>query len=93
VVDCTVGIEKLNESTISIFPNPASSTFTIDMKTNALGVQIYNANATLVLEEKYIADTNNSSTKTLYLSNFSKGVYFVKVITTKGVALKKLIIE
>lgn len=93
VVDCTVDIGEQKKNSFNMFPNPASSYFTISFESAISTVQIFNTNATLLLEEKYFTDANNHNTKTLYLSNFSKGIYFVKVISKQGVALKKLIIE
>jgi hypothetical protein len=96
VVDCTVGVaDNALNNKITLYPNPANQMVSINIEDALLSVdlkiEVYNTAAQLVLTEKYVANTTN--TKTLYLNSFSKGIYLLKVITEKGLAYKKLIVE
>lgn len=99
VVDCTVGLaDNVLENKIKIYPNPATQMVTINIDdallSSDLKIEVYNTAAQLVLTEKYVASATNAlNTKTLYLNSFSKGIYLLKVITEKGLAYKKLIVE
>lgn len=84
----TTGIQKANSTELKLMPNPASDKITfeglIDTKIN---VEIVNVIGQSVLK------TNLEGRKTLDISSFEKGAYFVKFNTTEGVITKKFIKE
>ncbi|WP_169301417.1 T9SS type A sorting domain-containing protein [Pontimicrobium aquaticum] len=73
-------------SKFSLEPNPAKTHFNIHLKDNIelIKANIYNNLGQLVKED------NKENIK---VSSFSKGIYFVEIITNKGKASKKIIIE
>ncbi len=91
VVDCgPVGINEIdNNNTISIYPNPANDFMTISLvaeSADATTIYIVNAIGEIVLAEKAM-----SSNTTLNTSNLTNGIYFIKVESKNGSAIKKFI--
>ncbi len=89
---CTDGIAFINDSNWNIFPNPASSAFTI--QTNGL----FNAQSSII-----ITDVNGSTFYTTQInaqqnqilintSNFAAGMYMATIITNNGVYSKPFVI-
>jgi hypothetical protein len=69
----------------SIYPNPTSNNFTIEIENDIKSVEIYS------LQGQKIKTTSN---KTIDVSNLSKGVYFVKIEdVNNAVATQKLMVE
>jgi len=81
---------KLNSApllTASIYPNPSSSTFTIE-RNKITQIDIYNQGGKIVFTKKY---THPKNSIIIVLDDYSKGVYFIKITTTEGVLTKKVI--
>jgi hypothetical protein len=83
-----VGVNELQESNFfSIYPNPNNGSFTIDIENlNEANLVIYNLSGQIVLQKKL---TQNLTS--IDLTMFSKGMYFVKVNTEKGIVIKKIV--
>ncbi|NHZ86345.1 MAG: T9SS type A sorting domain-containing protein [Planctomycetia bacterium] len=75
--------ETLN-STISIYPNPTSNTFIIDVNNDVLkNVIIYNYLGQLIKE---------TTSSKIDISNIANGIYFVKIVTQNDkITIKKMI--
>lgn len=87
VYDLSSVLSRKNKSitNFKIYPNPASKKIILDLNNSTLkGVSIFNNLGQLV---------KVSATKTINISNLSKGIYFIEVKTNKGKAIKKLIKE
>ncbi|MFI5163981.1 MAG: T9SS type A sorting domain-containing protein [Bacteroidia bacterium] len=84
------GIESYqNKFSVEVYPNPTSGKFTI--KSDALqitNVEIYN-----VLGEKIYSSTQQISNSVIDISFQPSGVYFLKLETDKGIAVKKILKE
>lgn len=81
----TLGTNSFNlESSISIFPNPASDVLTIEMPSSTIlqKVSLYNT-----LGQKSLESINSK----INLSSLSKGIYVVMLETNEGTFHKKLI--
>jgi photosystem II stability/assembly factor-like uncharacterized protein len=92
VTSVNINEHSMSNSNIVIFPNPADEYITIisdEIQTNQMIVEIYNANGKLMLSNKY----KQSNSEKISLSEFAKGIYFVKLIADKEILLQKLIIE
>ncbi|GBU07759.1 hypothetical protein AwDysgo_10900 [Bacteroidales bacterium] len=75
------GINSINADNIKLYPNPASDYLSIDGEfTNATLVSV---NGQIVLK---------SSKSTIPLQNVNAGIYFVKIETTEGLIVKKIVI-
>lgn len=85
-------IDNNLESTISIFPNPASDNFTVaDLNSKQENAKIQITG----IDGKIICETNFRSMITLPVNNFESGIYFVKIIRENDLksTTKKLIIS
>jgi hypothetical protein len=83
VVDNSLGTEEYLAEDITLYPNPTSGFLLI--KTDTLQqVEIYNISGILI-------ETTNK--KEIDLSQHSKGIYLLKIITNKGVTVKKIVLK
>lgn len=79
--------EKFNSQNLkaTIYPNPASTNFTIEMENEVKSVEIYSIQGQKVLTSK---------AKNVNVSNLSKGMYLVRIEDTNNtIATQKLIIK
>lgn len=88
------GVLSISDNTllngISIFPNPAESIFNLNRNTTeALGLKIYDLSGKEVFNKKNMNQTNFS----IDLSNYSKGIYILKINSDNRSATKKLILK
>lgn len=85
--DFTASIEDIAISkAISVFPNPVAESLFINLKTSLeiTAIEVYNAMGKSV---KKI----NGSASDIDVGNLSNGVYFVKITTSKGVGVKRIL--
>jgi hypothetical protein len=82
------GINELSDPlNISVYPNPSSDKITI-LASQKSEIEILNIQGQII--GKITANENH---KTIDVSGFSNGMYFVKIITVEGIAVKKFIKE
>ncbi len=87
-VNVYVGINEISDNQISISPNPTTGIVNINLKASErpLSVEITNTTG------KIIEQNNSNSTLQIFdLSNYSNGVYFIKIQTENGVYTEKII--
>ena len=77
---------------IKVYPNPTSGKFTIqninyNNSTNNL-LSIYSANGQLIYNQ--LMQGKNTE---INLENYSKGIYFVKILSDLGVAIEKIVVD
>lgn len=77
-------VNQFEKSTLSIYPNPAQSIFTIDTDKPIEQIKIYNYSGALI---KSILSPN----KTINIENLDKGIYILEVQTGGIVSKQKLI--
>jgi hypothetical protein len=86
------GINELSKPlNISVYPNPALNTITIDagnLQSSIYDLRIYDAVCNLILEKNL---TNNRTN--LDISTFSSGLYLIEVRSEKGVSVEKFVKE
>ncbi len=86
----SVGIENSNnKSSISIFPNPTKGIINVSGE-NIINIEVMTIQGQLINEYK---NSNNSKDIVIDLSSNSYGVYLLKIITTDGFLLEKVILE
>ena len=78
----TVGIVELSASTINIYPNPAQHTLYIQSSETIEQVNIYDISSRMLLQ------TNSQS---IDISHLANGIYLVKVKTTAGESVNKIV--
>ncbi len=70
----------INEATfspvISVYPNPTEGVFNVDFK-NATSIKVINTLGSVIYEEK--VEQLTEGTKSIDLSNFTNGIYFINV--------------
>ena len=85
----TQGIEDVDNAAITLYPNPASSTVTIEaMNSEQLTVNIVDMNGRQV----YSGNTANGSL-TVDVSGMAQGAYFVRITGERVNAIRKLIVR
>ena len=82
-----VGITNIDDNNIKIYPNPTNGKFSIEGN-NIQKIEIKDVNGGTV---KAIATTKKHIE--IDLSQQPKGIYMIKVLTNKGVAIKKVVLE
>jgi len=73
-------------SQFNLYPNPVKEHFTIKLQ---LGLELQKVNIYNSLGQFISATTKHSISTT----NISQGFYFVEIITNKGKATKKIVVE
>ena len=87
LVQCEVGIENYDlQNNMSIYPNPSNGLFVIAGSAKQSLVEVFN----VIGENIYSAKSNSNKTE-VNLSRQEAGVYFVKVKTADGIAVKKIV--
>ena len=79
-----VGIDAVDGSTVTLYPNPAATTVTISGVDGQANVSVIDLNGCEVLR---------TTATTIDISALAKGAYFVRVVTAKGTAVRKLIVK
>ncbi|MDL2262696.1 T9SS type A sorting domain-containing protein [Bacteroidales bacterium OttesenSCG-928-I21] len=77
VVRSTVGVDIIENSNISVYPNPAKDLLNINLESlnGKLSVSIYNMQGQVCYEQA----VQGSSIQTISLAGLSKGIYFVRI--------------
>jgi hypothetical protein len=76
ILDSTVGIEEFTSTRIALYPNPASTSITLQVNTSLLGEEyvVFDAIGKVIYKNR-IQSTN----ELIQLENFNNGNYFIKV--------------
>jgi len=92
---CT-GVEEISENTrIQVYPNPNNGSFTIKLNLNsseAVDIRIFSALNEIVFEENNVS-TGNDYTKSVNLSEYASGIYYLQITGEKSSWVKKIIIQ
>lgn len=80
----------LNNENISLFPNPSSGFFRIELFNvqENFSVKMYDVNGKLVFEK-----TNNSTITDIDATGFANGMYFVTILTDSGIQFLKKVVK
>lgn len=86
ILDSTVGIEEFTSTRISLYPNPASTSITLQVNTSLLGEEyvVFDAIGKVIYKNK-IQSTN----ELIQLEYFNNGNYFIKV----NEVVKRFVVE
>ena len=82
-----VGIDEAEVSNVSLFPNPATSTFTVSA-TSMKEATVIDLNGRTVMTQR-TAD----GTATFDVSTLAKGTYFVRIVGEQATAVRKLVVK
>jgi hypothetical protein len=77
-----------NDASISVYPNPTNGIVTINCNNSIKSIQLYDVQGRLL-------QTNlvNENETTIDVSTKSKGVYFLKILSDKGMKVEKIVRE
>jgi hypothetical protein len=77
-----------NDASISVYPNPTNGIVTVNCNNSIKSVQLYDVQGRLL-------QTNlvNENETTIDVSTKSKGVYFLKILSDKGMKVEKIVRE
>lgn len=84
--------KNILEKNIKIYPNPASENITIDLgesNSKAINIDMIDSIGKIIFSENY----TNQNKVSVNLSQFSKGVYFVKITNDDKQQIEKLIVR
>ncbi|MCL5127347.1 discoidin domain-containing protein [Algibacter sp. L4_22] len=84
---CTLGIESVNITAYSVFPNPTQNSWTIKTKSeNISSIKVFD-----VLGKNVLSVAPNTTEATINGSNLKTGLYFAIIKTVKGTSSLKLL--
>ncbi|MDD5570394.1 MAG: PKD domain-containing protein [Bacteroidales bacterium] len=90
-----VGVnEKDKFSGFKLFPNPTTGEFTLNFNSpqnDNITLDVFDINNKLIYSEKF--QTKRETSRNYDFSSFSKGVYFLRVVTNQKVYNEKLVID
>ena len=82
-----VGIQKIETSSISIWPNPVQKELHVSASLNIDEIQIFDITGKLIFN----LNKNQRMEALIDMSEFDNGIYFVQVTTSKGIEMKKIL--
>lgn len=82
----TVGLNEIEQSELSVYPNPAINNLNIHVSSN-LKIRSYQIRNQL----GQVIHSGNQMHKSISVAHLTPGVYFVEMYTSKGVAVRKFI--
>ena len=85
----TAGIGRTTDTSIQVFPNPASGFINVTGVSTLESVMLTDLNARTLSQTSFIG---NNLTQQVSLSNLSSGIYFVTVTSNAGAKTEKLIV-
>jgi hypothetical protein len=77
---------------VIVYPNPSQGIFKLDLKSQVNSITVANSLGAIVYKES-IDETNTETTKTIDLTSFSNGVYFINVADDKGSSSYKVVLD
>ncbi len=88
----TVVKNVTQESTFTVYPNPATNKISIENKSNQQGkttLCIFNMNGAVLQQDKF----QSQNLIEMDVSAISKGIYLLQIQTNKGIETKKLVVQ
>lgn len=77
---------------VSIYPNPTNGVFNIDLKNEVKNIKVINILGKVIYNEN-VSTTAIGTTKTVDLTDFANGIYFVNISNAYGTSNYKLILN
>ena len=87
-------IEKITQDLL-VYPNPNFGIFTLEfnnLNSENIEISIYNSINSLIYMER-ISNINTENSKTFDISNYSKGIYIIRIVTDDYDIFKKIILH
>lgn len=91
IIDCTVGLEEMNELNIQILPNPATSQIKISLpNSNAFDLEVYDITGKLVYKNHEQPDDDHVLISTI---DFADGFYMLRYVQGVSSGSSKFVIQ
>jgi len=85
-LNCSVGLEEENNQAFSLFPNPISTQLNLSTeKTNQSNYIISDVSGRILRTGNFVQNT------TINVNDFSRGTYFIRLLSEEGISNKKFI--
>jgi len=84
-VTVAAGIESINNENITIYPVPAKDIVNIRMKSVINQVEVISVTGQVISKVSF-----NHNEATLSTADFANGIYFIRIKTANGIAMKKI---
>jgi beta-glucanase (GH16 family) len=87
------GIHDLQLSNVNVYPNPIKEIVTIDFSNSAnkmINIELINMSGQVLYRENF---ENTKSTKTIDLSSYSNGIYFMLLKSNDSFIKRKIVVE
>ncbi|MCK4288607.1 MAG: T9SS type A sorting domain-containing protein, partial [Bacteroidales bacterium] len=88
VLELIFSIDEVNPNSIKIFPNPASDILKIASPEIIKQIKVIDNSGKVVYEK----DEYNGKSISINTATFKPGVYYISVMTKKGITVEKVII-
>ena len=96
VITNYVGVDDQNANSLSysIYPNPTKGKISVEINgvSEKLELQVCNLQGEIIKVQK-LANNKQSQTTEIDLSNYAKGIYFVKIINNNFVKVEKVVLQ
>lgn len=77
---------------VVVYPNPSKGIFNLDLKSQIKNITVVNTLGAIIYEEN-VNDSTTLTNKTIDLSNYTNGVYFINVSDDNGSSSYKVVLE
>jgi hypothetical protein len=77
-----------NDASISVYPNPTNGIVTVNCNNSIKSIELYDVQGRLL--QTNLVNENQTS---IDISNQAKGVYFLKIVSEKGIGVQKIVRE
>ena len=77
--------EAYVEKTVKVFPNPANDFVSVSSENNINKIEVFN-----LLGEKIYVSEPQQTNYNIYTSDYTNGLYLIKIKTDKGETIKKI---
>lgn len=77
---------------VVVYPNPSKGVFNLDLKSQIKNITVVNTLGAIIYEEN-IETSSTITTKTVDLSNYTNGVYFINVSDDNGSSSYKVVLD
>jgi hypothetical protein len=88
VYSLITGVEDIDSDMFRIYPNPSSSVINIESTIGIKGIQIFNNAGQLIIDKSV-----NVNHHQINVSQFEKGIYYIKLETAEGKVLQKITVN
>lgn len=87
-ITATMGFDAVNNDVFSLYPNPAKSSFTVNLNAESALLALYDLGGKTLISQQLNADENTVDTSAL-----QPGIYFVNVSHNNGSNMQKVVIH